>query len=411
MWLQPAAAVLPVSSTKPENRSTVIRLTEYQFAAESPREWMSPAASSSGGTPSTTTKRLKLQRAASRSYKRPRLLSSAVSQASREWICPTGGSSVCTREAKLEMTAVLMATALTTSRTSFSVRGADPTRLKKLFRTGVCSCQNQFSCKARDLRVECIVEFCDRFHKLTTECQGHLLATSYDTGPLPTDRLPRTTWYLLGVRVCLPALCAILGRTQRTLYRQVRRVPDMRSRALSVRMHAAPQRMIVDQFFAELYMSAAEHLPTDDVTEVHSNIASDDWAATRGMQLDIPTLAATRWNPDTSIESEALLAVSSVHAPKRSLQHGRLVDLWWQFVAWWDAGSAVAGEGTCPGWATFWRSWSERWQHALRFRKSSEHSQCNACWQYGQALARSASSVQEKQAIARNWREHLRLAS
>ena len=139
--------------------------------------------------------------------------------------------------------------------------------------------------------------------------------------------------------------------------------------------------------------------------------ASDDWAATRGMQLDIPTLAATRWNPDTSIESEALLAVSSVHAPKRSLQHGRLVDLWWQFVAWWDAGSAVAGEGTCPGWATFWRSWSERWQHALRFRKSSEHSQCNACWQYGQALARSASSVQEKQAIARNWREHLRLAS
>ena len=102
----------------------------------------------------------------------------------------------------------------------------------------------------------------------------------------------------------------------------------MRSRALSVRMYAAPQRMIVDQFFAELYMSAAEHLPTDDVTEVHSNIASDDWAATRGMQLDIPTLAATRWNPDTSIESEALLAVSSVHAPKRSLQHGRLVDLW-----------------------------------------------------------------------------------
>ena len=137
VWLQPAAAVLPVSSTKSENRSTVIRLTEYQFAAESPREWMSLAASSPGGTPSTTTKRLKLQRAASRSYKRPRLLSSAVSQAPREWICPTGGSSVCTREAKLEMTAVLMATALTTSRTIFSVRGADPTRLKKLFRWGV----------------------------------------------------------------------------------------------------------------------------------------------------------------------------------------------------------------------------------------------------------------------------------
>ena len=186
----------------------------------------------------------------------------------------------------------------------------------------------------------------------------------------------------------------------------------MRSRAWSLRMRAVPQRQIVDQRFAELYMSAAEHLPTDDVAEVHSNIASDDWATSRGMLLDIPTLAATRWSPDASIESEALLAVSSTHAPKRSLQHGRLVDLWWQFVAWWDAGNELAGgEGQCPCWATFWRSWSERWQHALRFRKSSEHSQCNECWQYGEALARSASSVEEKQAIAHNWREHLRLAS
>ena len=65
-------------------------------------------------------------------------------------------------------------------------------------------------------------------------------------------------------------------------------------------------------------------------------------------------------------QTEAVLAVSSTHAPKRSLQNGRLVDLWWQFVAWWSAGSESAGgEGQCPCWATFWRSWSERWQHAL----------------------------------------------
>ena len=99
-------------------------------------------------------------------------------------------------------------------------------------------------------------------------------------------------------------------------------------------MRAAPQRRIVDQFFAELYMSAAEHLPTDDVAEVHSSIASDDWATSRGMLLDIPTLAATRWSPDASVESEAQFAVSATHAPKRSLQRGRLVDLWWKFVAW-----------------------------------------------------------------------------
>ena len=164
---------------------------------------------------------------------------------------------------------------------------------------------------------------------------------------------------------------------------------------------------------SETDRSAAEHLPTDDVAEVHSNIASDDWATSRGMLLDIPTLAATRWSPDASIESESLLAVFSTHAPKQSLQHGHPLDLWWQFVAWRDAGHELAsGEGQqCPCWATFWRSWSERWQHALRFRKSSEHSQCNEFWQYGKALARSASSVQEKQTIAHNWCEHQRLAS
>ena len=59
-------------------------------------------------------------------------------------------------------------------------------------------------------------------------------------------------------------------------------------------MRAVPQRQIVDQRFAELCMSAAEHLPTDDVAEVYFNIASDDWATSRGMLLDIPTLAATR---------------------------------------------------------------------------------------------------------------------
>ena len=122
-WLHPPASSTSASSS----RMPITRK----------RLWLQPAAaSSSGGTPSTTTKILKLQRAAARSYKRPRLLSSSVSQASRAWICPTGGRAVRTREAKLEMTAVLMATSLTSSRTFYSAKGADPARLKKLFRNG-----------------------------------------------------------------------------------------------------------------------------------------------------------------------------------------------------------------------------------------------------------------------------------
>ena len=330
------------------------------------------------------------------------LLPRAVTRTSRDWMCPSSGNFACIEEARLDMTAVLMATCLTSSRTIYSAKGGDPVRLKKLYRAGISSRHTSLSCKAR------IIAFFDRFHKLTTDrVSGSFICWQ----PATTQRghCPRADYLeRLGISwesrfACQNYAPSWVAHRKRCTDKQVNKVPDVRSRAWSLRMRAVPQRQIVDQRFAELYMSAAEHLPTDDVAEVHFNIASDDWATSRGMLLDIPTLAATRWSPDASIESESLLAVFSTHAPKQSLQHGHLVDLWWQFVAWRDAGHELAsGEGQqCPCWATFWKSWSERRQH----------SQCDEFWQYGEALARSASSVQEKQTIAHNWREHLRLAS
>ena len=118
VWLQPAASVT---------------------AAKSSRAWMSPAASSSGRTQSTATKRMKLQRDPSRSFKRPRLLPRAVTRTSRDWICPSSGNFACIREARLDMTAVLMATRLASSRTVYSAKSGDPARLKKLYRAGISS--------------------------------------------------------------------------------------------------------------------------------------------------------------------------------------------------------------------------------------------------------------------------------
>ena len=95
-------------------------------------------------------------------------------------------------------------------------------------------------------------------------------------------------------------------------------------------------------------MSAAEHLPTDDVTEVHSNIASDDWAATRGMQLDIPTLAATRWNPDTSIESGPCSTGVSSTCGDNSW-HGGMQGVRWQVRARALGGQRFGGPGQSGG--------------------------------------------------------------
>lgn len=451
-WLRPSASAAS-SLQRPALLSRRVWLQPSASASSSKSSWLKPAASisengSSGNTkpwlqpaaslPGLSRKRLRCGstdtvRAVTRKRPRPCVehtpphKSSASSSmpagslsscsgadsAPRPWLCPSVGKAVAHREARLEMSTALMATDVTDTPQIYDTRAANPNRLHKLFRSGPCIHGHDSWCKAKQLNVADVIEFSKLFHRLKRPCQGHLIATSYNsTGPLSVGslgRLKSTAWYLLGARICVPALCAILGRTQRTLYNEVRRTVDKRLKSYSTVQRPAPQRQIVDQFFAELYMSAAEHLPTDDIESINSNIASDDWAVSRGLELDIPTLAATQWSPDSCIEQEALLSISPAHAPKRSLQHGRLSDLWWLFVAWWDAGDAVSGQrGKRPQWSTFWTAWSERWQYALHFRKASDHAQCDECWQYGQALARSSSSVQVKKEVADNWRQHLR---
>ena len=106
----------------------------------------------------------------------------------------------------------------------------------------------------------------------------HTVATSYETcGPVPTDKAIRTQWRLLGVPVCVVDIAAIIGVTPHTLYKSVHQAVDLRKGPWSVQPHAAPQQRIVDQFFAELYMSAAEHLAEQDldIGTVDDNITHD----------------------------------------------------------------------------------------------------------------------------------------
>jgi hypothetical protein len=52
----------------------------------------------------------------------------------------------------------------------------------------------------------------------------------------------------------------VLGMAPHTFYRCIHENPDRRKGMWSVVGHDRPQRRACDQFFAELYMSAAEHL-------------------------------------------------------------------------------------------------------------------------------------------------------
>ena len=102
----------------------------------------------------------------------------------------------------------------------------------------------------------------------------------------------------------------------------------MRRGTWSVEVRDQPQRRACDHFFAEMYMSAAEHLAEQhlDIDNIDNAIAQDDGISTDsqlhtgegGPLLDVS------WDPDESLNTEALMATSGAVTswPPRFLQHG-----------------------------------------------------------------------------------------
>ena len=189
----------------------------------------------------------------------------------------------------------------------------------------------------------------------------------------------------------------------------------MRRGTWLVQVRDKPQRRACDRFFAELYMSAAEHLAEQhlDIDNIDNAIAQDDGISTDsqphtgegGPLLDVS------WDPDESLNTEALMATSGAVTswPPRFLQHGYLHHLWWHFLAWWlslhDAASCQPEQ--MPSYSTFWRAWQDKWREVLHFRKSSSHSRCTQCYLYQQALHKGDGDIASKKKIAANWRVHL----
>ena len=204
--------------------------------------------------------------------------------------------------------------------------------------------------------------------------------------------------------------------TPRTLYKYVHQRPDMRHGTWSVQLTDRPQRRACDQFFAELYMSAAEHLAEQDldIDNIDEDIAHDDASVFQcpassnpaGPSLDMA------WDPDTTMSTEVLMATSADISdwPVRYMQHGRLTHLWWQFLAWWTSlhDAAAQPQQDMPSYSTFWRAWTDKWSQVLHFRKSSSHSRCSQCFRYQEALHKGTGDAASKREVAENWRQHLR---
>ena len=137
----------------------------------------------------------------------------------------------------------------------------------------------------------------------------------------------------------------MLGMTNRTLYKWCKGTVDKRSHGFQ-NMHRSPkQAIVVVNFFCELYWSAAERLPEvfDDIEDVDKTIEQN--ITPQGSSSPVDDILMLDWKPNIS----AMDVVSNITRmednplPVRHLQHGKLGDLWWQFIAWHHACSSAWG--------------------------------------------------------------------
>jgi hypothetical protein len=245
---------------------------------------------------------------------------------------------------------------------------------------------------------------------------------SLEVGEESEDVQHRTDYFIEGKKVCRPGLCAVLGTTEKSIMKKMKRTLDMRktlpgdSRERPERQTATP---VIDIFFMELYHGAAEDLPENvHVNDVDGDIQKDhDESA-----VHCPTAETVNdifhWTPEAAISDRAAAFIGpQASAPVRHLPPGKPMTLYWQFIAWFTALQEIAlGIGLnelkflkdVPSWTTFHKRWFHKWRQILKFRKTSQHKECSQCFDFRVKVHKPGTPTQDKISIAREWREHLR---
>ena len=316
-----------------------------------------------------------------------------------------------------------------TQDTQYAQNGASRRRIRAVLQAG-CHCKLQCM---KSINEQMLVSFCQEYHKLSTEAQSVLLSVAYHTSSMPQgpgvaagvggcdhgdndgdavdmhheDALmgKRTKWFFLGHRCAPGCLASMLGMGKSAFWKRVNSKPDKRKlRTDDVRRK--PQALLIDQFFHETYWAAGEGLPEFPlhVQDVDRTIEEDGPPGEE--ELVLPD-----WSPETcAVDLVAHAVTDPGKLPVRFLQHCALSHLWWQFVSWHHSLTQVASAQeimSCPSLTSFWRVWKARWCKALRFRKTSQHSQCNVCWRLSSELQKGTMDVVGKKQVADAWMKHL----
>lgn len=264
----------------------------------------------------------------------------------------------------------------------------------------------------------------------------------------------RTEWSFAGTVVCFSAFCALLGVGERTMLKQCRGALDMRRSSASMGP-CQPKRRLdgrsleCDWFFLETYMTSTEPLPHEEYLAGSSidadlQVDGNPWLAADDVEANLtPTVLPSLdvslddWSSERSFSEHAMLLIgdgeeSLRNVPRRFLPHGRVHDLYWQMVASWETKVGLLqgrhGEDMLdkplpqetskkekavkvlkpPSFTTFLRRWHAKWKFVLRFRKISQHADCNICFKLREKVHGGRMPLGERLAAAREWRAHLR---
>ena len=292
-----------------------------------------------------------------------------------------------------------------TKATKFEQDGADATKVQIRWQTAGKSCrcgQASGSC-SRHVNLKRLQAACKEYWSIPALERAHLLRLLYEQqeGSEGSEvssndaqgelQLVAVQWHLCGKRACFSNFVRLLGTSQTSTRRAIHGVPDCRKSGLSRQPLQSEPVQHVDWFFYELYQSTAEALPEEQGGKVQrkmsvdADILLDESPWTVGDELDEPGALQSEWCPDQPELDHyvALTTASTSHTiglPVRRLQHGKLSELYWVFLASWECLQAHCSSlGTAPSFSTFWRRW-KKWNHVLKFRKSSQHAQCQTCW-------------------------------
>ena len=336
--------------------------------------------------------------------------------------------------------------------TSYQAKGADPAAVRVRLARAKCKCKLPEKPCHRAVALKSLQLVCTTFWSLPDLERANLIRSLYQSacsdsadeefanvegqevpGAQGADKLlkMKLAWRLCGKPVCFPMWTHLLGTSQNSIRNAIHGNPDMRRTEVgsvsSPATRHAPQSGLVDIFFLELYQSAAEPLPEDeqcapgDFAEIGIDNAiaaaesrgpgneQDPWAEI----FDADSLQ--EWNPDLPNPTQHVAAAVGLGRPepvlglpRRYLPHGTPSDLFWMFVSWCQNHlDSDYHADKVPSYSTFWRGW-QKWKLHLKPRKSSQHAQCNTCFELQKDIHQHKGDWGSKVRAGRALREHYR---